>query len=57
MVLHTSLMHHFDKVSIPGLCSYPIKVILVIFENSVVQFDSTKHRRFSSSTPVNYFLL
>ena len=44
--------HHCDLVLIAAPCSYLIKVTLVTCEKSVVQFDSTKHRRFSPGTPV-----
>ena len=44
---------HNDQGSIPAPCSYQIKVILVTCEKSVVQFDSTKHRRFSPGTLVS----
>ena len=34
-------------------CSCPIKVTIVICEKSVVQFDSTRNRRFSPDAPVS----
>ena len=52
MVVHVS-SHHCDKGSISAPCSYLNKITLVICDKSVVQFDSTKHRRFSSGTPVS----
>ena len=45
--------HHCNSGSIPAPCSYLVKITLVTFEKSVVQFVSTKHRRFSPSTPVS----
>ena len=39
--------------STPVPYSYLIKVTLVTCEKSVVQFVSTKHRRFSPSVPVS----
>ena len=40
------------RIRFPALCSYLIEVTLIRYEESVVQFDSTNHRRFSSGTPV-----
>ena len=46
--------HHCDLGSIPAPCSYLIKVTLVTCEKSIViQFDFTKHHRFSPGTPVS----
>ena len=45
--------HHSDSGWIPAPCSSLIKVTLVTCEKSVVQFDSTKHRRFSPGTLVS----
>ena len=42
-----------DLSSIPAPCSYLIKVTFVTCEKSVVQFDSTKHVRFSLGTSVS----
>ena len=39
--------------SIPAPCRYLIKVTLVTCEKIVLQFDSTKHRRFSPGTLVS----
>ena len=52
VVVHES--HHCDKGSTPALCRYIylIKVTLFKGEKSVVQFDSTKHCRFSPGTSV-----
>ena len=41
--------------SVLAACSYLIEVTLVTCEKSVVQFDSTKHRRFSPGTMVFSF--
>ena len=41
------------RVRFPAPCSCLIKVTLVTCEKSVVQFDSTKHRRFSPGAPVS----
>ena len=43
------------RVRFPAPCRYLIKVIFVTCEKSVVQFDSTKHHRFSPGTPVSSF--
>ena len=51
MVVHVSLTT--DHGSIPAPCNNLIKVTLVSCEKTVVQFDSTKHRRFSPGTPVS----
>ena len=51
MLVHVS--HHCGLGSILAPCSYLNKVNLVTCEKSVVQFDSTKHRRFSPGTPVS----
>ena len=48
----THVSHHCDQSLIPDLCGYLIKVTLVTHEKSVVQFDSTKHCRFSPGVPV-----
>ena len=45
--------HHCDQGSIPAPYGYQIEVTLVTYEKSVVQFVSTKHRRFSPGTPVS----
>ena len=50
--MHVSLTA-MTRVRFPALCSYLIKVTLITCEKSVVQFDSTKHRRFSLGTPVS----
>ena len=39
--------------SIPAPCSHLIKVTLVTCEKRVMQFDFTKHRRFSPCTLVS----
>ena len=53
----TVVVHVFlstvTKVRFPAQCNYLIKVTFVTCEKSVVQFDSTKHRRFSPGTPVS----
>ena len=41
------------KVRLPAPCSYLVKITLVTCEKSVVQFDSTKHRRFPPGTPIS----
>ena len=46
--------HHCDVGSIPAPCSNLIEVTLVTFERNDVQFDCTKHRRFSPGTPVSF---
>ena len=45
--------HHCDNGSILALCSYLIKITFVTCEKSIVQFDSTKQRRFSPGAPVS----
>ena len=45
--------HNSDEGLIPAPCSYLIKVNSVTCEKSAVQFDPTKHRRFSPGTPVS----
>ena len=45
---------HCDWGSIPTAGSNLIKFTLVTCEKSVVQLDSTKHRRFSPGTPVSF---
>ena len=45
--------HHCDQGSISAAYSYLIKVTLVTCEMSVVQFVSTKHRRFSPGNLVS----
>ena len=45
--------HRCDSGLIQAPCGYLVKVTLVTCEKSVVQFDSTKHRRFSLGTPVS----
>ena len=44
--------HQCYKCLTPAPWKYLIEVTLVTSEKSVVQFDSTKHRRFPPSTPV-----
>ena len=51
MIVHVSLTT--DWGSIPASRSYLIKVTFLTCEKSVVQFDSTRHRRFSPSTLVS----
>ena len=51
MVVHVSPTTDLDLI--PAPCSYLIKVTFVTCENNVVQFDPTKHRRFSPGTPVS----
>ena len=46
--------HDCDSGSIPTPCNYLIKVTLVTCEKSIIQFDSTKHRRFSLGTPASF---
>ena len=52
VVVHDS--QHCDKGSTPAPCRniYLIKVTLFKCEKSAVEFDSTKHRRFSLGTSV-----
>ena len=50
MVVHVSLTT-VARVGLSIPYSYLIKVTLVTREKSDVQFDSTKHRRFSPSPP------
>ena len=45
--------HHCDWGSTPAPCICLIEVTLVMCGKSVVQFDSTEHRRFSPGTPVS----
>ena len=45
--------HHGDLGSGLAPCNHLSKVTLVTCEKSVVQFFSTKHRRFSPDTPIS----
>ena len=52
IVVIVRVSHHSDQGSIPAPCSYVIKVAFVTCEKSIVQFNSTKLRRFTPGTPV-----
>ena len=52
-----TMVVHMSLTTILAPCNYLIRVTFVTCEKSVVQFDSTKHRRFCPDTPVSSWTL